>query len=227
MTREEIIAMFRVDNPAITERVMGDPQLHNLCEIGDKEICAETRCIVTDFTIDSTVTSPVSVYSARYDLTAEEDKFYDIDNNPGGGVSYDDNPLGLTSVAELDEQDPNWRTRPAGDPDKYYRRGRWLYFDRPIETADDEIRVYAVLISDDFDDNSKTPYNQLTYLEPYHYGIVLFLQKKAKMKVGSKSDELKALSEYNAYIQWMKRMITGGKAVPKQFRPTRNRYSTR
>ena len=194
MTRAEIVAMFKVDNPEITERVITDAQLHNWCKIGDKEICAKTRCIISDFTINSVATT--SVYLTRYDLTAHEPKFYAIDDYSGGGVSFDDDPLDLTSISQLDEEDENWRTRSAGTPEKYYRRGKWLYFDRPIETADEEIRIYCALISNSFDDDNKLPFNQLTYLEAFHYSVVLYLQKKAKMKIGNKADELKALSEY-------------------------------
>lgn len=222
MNRAEIVTMFRTENPEISSRVISNALLHEWILIGDKEICAETRCVVSDFTFDSLVTS--SVYLTRYDLTTQESKFYDIDDYPGGGVSFDDEPLEKTSVAALDEEDENWRTRSAGTPDKYYTRGKWLYFDRPVETAGEEIRVYAVLVSDDFDNDNKAPYNELTYLEPFHYAVVLFLQKKAKMKVGKRVDELKAIREYNAYITWMKKMIVSKKAVSIQFRPTPNRY---
>jgi len=224
MTRAEIIAMFRTENPEFTERALPDTRLHAWCKIGDKEIAAETRCIVSDTTFNSVVTT--SVYSTRYDLTDKISKFFDIDDYPGGGVSYDDEPLEKTTIAELDEENYNWRTRSAGTPDKYYRRGKWLYFDYPVKTADKVIRVYAVLISDDFDDDSKTPFNQLTYLEPYHYSLVLFLQKKAKMKRGNTAEEAKAIAEFSAYIKWMKRMLGAARLKSMKFQPTEGLYST-
>lgn len=229
MTRAEIITMFRGDNPDIPERVVGNTELHNWCKIGDKEICAETRCIITDFTFNSVASS--TVYTARHDLVAEESKFFDIDTLYGGGVIFDDDHLEETSPAKLDEDNPNWRDRTAGTPEKWYRRGKWLYFDTPILTADLEIRVYASLISDDFDNDGKSPFNEITFLEPYHYALVLYLQKKAKMKAGKPGEEIKAQREYNDYIKWMKRMLTGGKAVPILYRPVeslyQNSYSSR
>jgi len=91
MIRSEIFTAFRAECPEITERVVGDSLLAVWAKLGDKLVCALTRCIVSDFTFNSVATS--SVYSTRYDLTTEESKFYDIDENPGGGVSFNDVPL--------------------------------------------------------------------------------------------------------------------------------------
>lgn len=226
MTRSEILTSFRTLNPEIDTNVMTDPQAHTFLKQGDKEICAITRCILGDFTITSAATT--SVYTTRYDLTAYESKFYAIDDYPGGGCSFDDDPMGLTSIAELDEEDPNWRTRSAGKPEKYYRRGKWLYFDRPISSsyASKTIRVYCSSISDAFDDDNKTPFNQLTYLEPFHFSLVLYLKKKGKEKIGNTNDELKANKEFDTYVSWMKKEIGATKISPITFRPASMRYGT-
>jgi len=217
MTRNEIIEAFRDENPTIDKRVVSDAVLYDWCKVGDKIICALTRCIVTDVAFDSVVTT--SVYNTRYDLSHEIDKFYDIDDFPGGGVSYDDDPLEKTTVAELDELTPNWRTNSAGTPDKYYRRGKWLYFNCPVSTAAKEIRVYAVLVSDDFDNDSKTPYNELSYLEPFHNGINKYLQWQAKIKTRETQDAATAKAEFYDYATWMKKMIGGNKFGPIRFIP--------
>ena len=226
MTRLDIIDTFRVENPELTDRVITDAQLYEWCLIGDKEVCAITRCILSDFTITSAATT--TVYNTRYNLTTYESKFYAIDDYPGGGVSFDNTPLRLTSIAELDEEDPNWRDRSAGEPEAYYRRGQWLYLDRPISSsyASLTIRIYCSLISNDFDGDNKAPFNELTFLEPFHYAMVLFLQKKAKMKVGKPNEELKAVKEYNDYVAWMKKEIGATKISPIRFQPPANRYST-
>lgn len=222
MTREEIIAMFRADNPKITTRVISNTKLYNWCKLGDKEVAAQSRCIISDFTIASVAS--VTVYTARYDLSVAEPKFYAIDDYPGGGVSYADEPLERTSVAELDEEDSNWRSRSAGDPDKYYRRGKWLYFDRPIKTAGDVIRVYAALISDAFDDDSKSPFNSLAHLEPFHGAILKYLEWRTKQTVGKRQDAIKARAELDDYIGWMRKEISGGRVTPIHFRPAPNYY---
>ena len=220
MTRADIIDTFRVECPEFSSsRSLTNPQLHVWCKQADKEICAKTRCIVTDFTFNSVAST--TVFTARHDLTAEESKFYDIDDASGGGVNFDNEPLEETSPAELNEEDAYWQERSAGLPEKYYRRGKWLYFDRPVSStyASKTIRVYASLISDDFDDDNKTPFNQLGYLENFHYAIVLYLIKKAKAK-GEKQAELKAIQEYNEFVKWMAKEVSGAKARPIQMTPS-------
>jgi hypothetical protein len=222
MILTDILDVFRAENPELTERVISDVLLKLWAKQGDKEICALTRCIVDDYTFNSIVSS--TVYTARYDLISQIPKFYDIDDFPGGGVSFDDDPLEKTSVAELDAKDSTWRERSAGTPEKYYRRGKYLYFDYPVLTADLEIRVYASLVSDDFTGDNSTPYNGLTYLEPYHYGIVKFLQWKAKQKVGKPNEAIAAQQEYSAYITFMKSQLGGNKFSPIKMRPEAGAY---
>ena len=217
MTRAEIIAMFRADNPDIPDRVISDAKLHNWALVGDKIVCAISRCIVADEVFNSVATT--SVYDTRYDLTDKIGKFYDIDDFPGGGVSFDDDPLDKTTVAELDHETPTWRTRSAGTPKKYYRRGKYVYFDRPIKTAALEIRIYAVLVSENFNNDNITPYNQLTYLEPFHNGINKYLQWQAKIQVGKPGEAQIAQKEFYDFATFMKKMITGGKVSVIRYQP--------
>lgn len=86
MILADIIEFFRIENPEITTNRISDALLKKWCLPADKEVCAITRCIVGDFTFNSVVST--SVYLTRYDLTTYEAKFYDIDDYPGGGVSY-------------------------------------------------------------------------------------------------------------------------------------------
>lgn len=209
MTLDDILTALRAECPDITDRVVTDPLLKIWAKQGDKEITAITRCIVSDYTFNSVTSS--SVYTTRYDLTAMIPKFYDIDDFPGGGVSFDDEPLTKTTVSELDSEESGWRTRGAGIPEKYYRRGKYLYFDYPVSTANKEIKVYCSLISDDFTGDSSTPFNGLTYLEPYHVAIVKYLIWRAKLKVGKPNEGASAGKEFSEYIQWMKQQLGGNK----------------
>ena len=217
MIRSEIRNTFRVENPEIDDRVATDVELNSWLLQGDKEVCAITRCIVSDFVITS-VTS-TSVYDTKYDLTDEEPKFFDIDEMPGGGVSFDDEPLEKTSVSELDADNKDWRKRNAGTPEKWYRRGKWLYFDYPVLTEDLDIRVYAVLVSDDFNDDNIMPFNQLSFLEPYHQVLLKYLQWKAKEKVGKPEEGMRARQEFLQYAEWMKKMISGNKISAIRIQP--------
>jgi hypothetical protein len=221
MTLTEILALFRTENPEIPDNVASDTLLKLWAKQADKEVCAFTRCIVSDTIINSVATT--SVYNTKYNLTDLIPKFYDIDDFPGGGVSFDDVPLTKTTVSELDVEDESWRTGSAGTPEKYYRRGNYLYFDTPVLTADLEIRIYASLISDDFTGDDSTPYNSLEMYVPFHYAIVKYLGWKAKAKMGKPQEAQLAGQEYMSYLTLMKKEIGGDKfssitMVPKGLR---------
>lgn len=212
MTRSEIIEKFREENPEITERVVSDVVLNSWCLFGDKEICAKSRCIVGETTFHS-------VEDQRaYDLTALVTNFYDIDAYPGGGVCYDDDPLEVTTIAKLDSDEDGWRSYASGTPEKYYRRGKYLYFEKAPDASDIDILVYTVLASDDFSNDNQEPFNGLTYLRPFHYAMNLYLTMKAKAKIGKVEEAmLKSRQEYNEFLVWMMKTIRGGTYAPIQF----------
>lgn len=213
MTRTELVAKFREENPEITIRVLTNTVLYSWLEEGDKEISMKTRCIVDQ---DGT-TITTALNDQYYDLTAEISEFNDVDEYPGGGVTYNGKRIEEKTMAQLDQENPNWRSRSAGTPKAYYRRGKYLYLDRPIDANAYDIKVYAVLISNAYN-TDVMPFNQLQYLEPFHYSLIYYLQKRAKMKVGKTGQEIKALQEYDNYIKWMKRELGGGKYTAIQYR---------
>lgn len=214
MIRSDIIEQFREECSEITSRVIADSVLNSWLKLGDHQFCAETRCIV-----DQDGTSwDTAVNDEYYDLTAKITNFYDIDEYPGSGVLYNGKRIGKTTMAQLDTESPSWRSRSVGTPRKWYRRGKYLYVDRPIDTAGtDYMKVYSVLLSTDWDADV-APYNQLTYLEPFHEAMVLFLIKKAKAKIGKEEEALKAQAEYTAFVGWSKRQLGGNKFSPIYFR---------
>jgi len=217
MTREEIVEKFRTENPDITKNVISDTLLYDWCLTADKEICAATRCI-TDQNGTTITTAEDDSY---YDLTDKIDKFYDIDDFPGSGVLYNSKRIEKTTMAKLDEDYPNWRSRSSGTPREWYRRGQWLYLDRPIDSKEYNIKVYSVLISDDFDDDDITPFNQLSFLEPFHDGINKYLQWRGKQKKGNDNEAMIAKQDYMDYIAWMRKTIGGNKFGPIYFQPKR------
>ena len=215
MTRTEVIDQFRQENPEITARVITNTVLNSWLLFGDKDFCAKTRCIVDQ----AGTTISTSENDTYWDLTSKITSFYDIDEYPGGGALYNNKPLTKTTIAELDKDtNGGWRNYSSGTPKKYFRRGKYLYVERAIDSEEDDLIVYAVLISDDWDSNV-APYNELTHLENFHYGMVLWLQWKAKAKIGKREDALKAMAEYLDYVKWAKRELGGGKYGNIFFRP--------
>lgn len=213
MTRSEIIESFRVQNPEITSRVITDSQLYSFCEEGDKMFCAETRCIVDQ---DGTEWD-TAVNDEYYDLTSKITNFYDIDDYPGSGVLYNGERIIKTTMAELDMDSKSWRARSAGTPKKWYRRGKYIYVDRPIDTASLKFKVYAVLISDDWNADV-APFNQRTELEPFHESMVLYLTMRCKNKIGKPEEAIMARQEFAEYMKWAKRQLGGNKYSPVYYR---------
>src|SRR3990167_5298619 len=214
MIRSEVIEKFRQENPEITSRVISDTTLNTWCLLADKQFCAATRCIVDQ---DGTAWN-TAVNDEYYDLTSKITNFFDIDNYPASGVVYNGKRLEKVTMAELDQEAINWRARSAGTAKKWYRRGKYLYLDRPIDTAGTNyMRVYAVLKSTDWDSDVE-PFNQLSYLEPFSEAILLYLQKRAKAKVGKPEEAKAAQTEWVDYISWAKAQLGGNKFGPIYFR---------
>ena len=219
MTRSEIISKFREQNAEFTSRVITDTVANSWLLFGDKDFCAKTRCIVDQ---DGTTIS-TSEDDTYVDVVSNIAKFFDIDDYPGSGVLYNNKRLKKTTMAALDEESAGWRDRGSGTPTKWYRRGSRIYFDRPIDSNGEDVIVYAVLISDDWDSNV-APYNELTYLEPYHNGMVLWLKYKAKFKVGKEKDALIAKAEYEDYVKSVKGQLGGDKYSAIHFAPPAGMY---
>jgi hypothetical protein len=214
MIRSDIIERFRTECPEIPSRVIPDALLYDWCADGDKEFCAETRCIVDQD--GTTITTVEDEY--YWDLTAEISNFYDVDDYPGSGVLYNGKRLTKCTMADLDNESLNWRARGSGVPKKWYRRGKYLYLDRKIDSAIDDLIIYAVLISTDWT-TDVAPYNQLTYLEPFHPAMILYLKKRAKAKVGKPEEAIAAAQEYGAYLNWAKKQLGGNKFSSVYFQP--------
>ncbi len=212
MTRIEIKNRFRQENPDMTANVISNTILDSWCEAGDKEICARLRLIKSSTSFSSVVGTDT------YNLMTRITNFYDIDEYPGGGVIYDDRRLTMKTIAQFDEERTNWRTASNGTPYDYARYNQNIILGRkPVSVK--TIQVYAILLSDDFDDDNILPFNEYTYLEPFHYSLVLYLTMRAKGKVGKDEDAKKAREEYEEYLKWMKQEVNRGTHGEISFRP--------
>jgi len=204
MNRSEIRDAFRQENPEITDRVVSDTVLNTWILSADKEVAAATRCIVSNDV--ETISSVVD--SQYYDLETNISKFFDIDDMPGGGVYYDGLPLVKKTAGEMNTISRSWRGNGSGIPRYYWRRGKYLWFEKPCSAVVD-ITLDVVYVSDDFDSDLKTPFNGLNHLEPFHDAIVAYLRVKGKQKLGKYGEAQNADEEYKKYLSWMKRQISG------------------
>lgn len=220
MNRSEIRETFRAENPEITERVVTDAVLNAWMLRADKEICAITHCILSN----TAETFTAVVNTQYYDLEANIDKFFDVDDLPGGGVYFNNKPLKKATPAEMNFVLRTWKTSASGTPKKWWRRGKYLWFDRAPSAAS-TIAVDTVYISNDFDSDAKTPYNSLGHLEPFHDGILKYLQWRAKQKIG-KPDEAKiAKDDYTSYTKWMNSKVREYNNAAILMRPRARNYS--
>jgi len=213
MNRGEIITRFRGENPEITTNVASDTTLQSWCEVGNAEIARKARLIKGDTTFSAIVGV------SQYNLSNEIDKFYAIDELPGGGVSFNDKRLESESIASLDMKRPSWRTASNGTPKDYYRRNQYLYLGTPPDATSD-IQVYCVLLADPLDDDDKTPFNQLEYLESFHYSLVLYLKMRTFMGKVKKPDIAQlAQQEYQNYVTEMTNEVNREIYQEIRFRP--------
>lgn len=213
MTRSEIRQRFRDENPEITERVITDATLNSWLISGNLEIATMTRCIVSN--VSQTFNTVAS--TKYYDLTEKISKFYDIDDMPGGGVYYDDVPLKKVTIGEMNYRFKNWRTAGTGTPRVYWRRGKFIWF-HPTPNAVQDVDIDCVFIADDFNSDAVEPFNQLTHLEPFHDGLVKYLQRRTKQKIGKPEEAAQAEKDYMVYVKWMGKTIRGANQGAIHFR---------
>lgn len=214
MTRADLRTKFRAENPEITSNVASDVTINSWMLTANDEICCETRCIVTN---ESETFNSV-INTQFYDLEVNISKFYDIDDMPGGGVYYDDTPLTKGSAAEMNYTSKNWKTRSSGTPKKYWRKGKYLWFDRAPDAVV-EIAVDCVLRPNDFDNDAEEPFNELGHLQSYSDGINKYLQWRTKQKVGKQDEAMIAYRDYLSYVKWMKSRVKASKYGAVFIRP--------
>lgn len=215
MTRQEIREDFRTENPEITDRVITDALLNSWMKKANKEICAIARCIVSN--VSSTFTASTS--AQYYDLESLISKFYDIDDSPGGGVYFNDIPITKSNPAEMNQNKRTWRSSSTNTPKKWWRRGKYLWFD-VVPSAAEDVDIDSILLPDDFDADEKEPYNELGHLQVFSDGINKYLQWRCKQKVGKPEEAMTAQKSYYEYTTWMKKMVNSSKAAPIFLRPT-------
>jgi len=213
-TRAEIRERFRAENPEIDVRVIPDATLNSWMKTANKEVCAETRCIVSN--VASTFNTTIGLQ--YYDIQSLISNFFDVDELPGGGIYYNDVPLEKKSPSEMNGLRRSWRSGDSGTPKYWWLRGRYLWFDRAPDAAQD-VDIDSILIPDDFDSDSKSPFNEQTHLQIYDDSINKYLQWRTKAKVGKVDESAIAKADYMSYIKWMKSSVGKMRASVIQMRP--------
>ena len=217
MTRTEIIAAFRAENPDIPSNVVTDPTLNSWLIEGNKDFCMQTYCITGSGSFSATVGTDT------YDLTDSDsdayiENFLDIDEFPGGGVTFNGKRIRFVTKSDLDHKTRSWRSNSNGTPEKYFMRGESITFERPPSVAS-TITVDAILYPDDFDNDNIEPFNQRPSLSGYSYGLVYYITFRAKRAKKKKATADAAELEYQNYVTRARKRIRKGTHGPIQFRP--------
>lgn len=219
MLMSDIIQRFRDENPELDQSTIPDATLMSWLLIGDQEICMKVRLINQQDVNINAVASQGS-----YDLTKTTPYFFDIDESIGGGLVYFNTSGTYKRIypktkAWLDNNNSQWRTASSGTPRYYYRYGQYINVYPTPDTTIVNFNVDLILLSNPFNNLNIMPYNQLPYLAPFHYGLVLYLQWRAKIKIGKDDEADAAYKLYSMYVQWMIDTIGGGKYGEMEFRP--------
>lgn len=215
----DIIQRFRDENPELDANVIPDATLMSWLLIGDQEVCMKVRLIIQEG-----VNVPAIQGQNTYNLTTLSNLFFDINEQPGGGIcqfntSTSYKRLTKRTKAWLDVNNAQWRIASQGTPRYYYRSAQnFIVYPTPDNTITN-FTVDIVLLSNPFNNLNIMPYNQLPYLAPFHYALVLYLTWRAKAKIGKDEESDTALKAYSGYVEWMIKTIGGGKYDEIQFRP--------
>lgn len=205
--RSSIRAKFRAENPEITDRVVSDSTLNSWMATCNEEVCGETRCITSE---DSFVINSV-INIQRYDLESTISNFLDIDDNPGGGVYYDNVPLSKSSPGGENYRNKRWKTSDSGIPKRYWRRGKFLWLNCPASESGIEIAIDCILTPNVLDSDDEEPFNGIQHLQVFCDVINKYLQWRCKAKVGKSEEASTAYRDYLTYLAWMKKKVKGGK----------------
>ena len=215
----DIIQRFRDEYPELDANVISDATLMSWLLIGDQEVCMKCRLI----TVENVNITAVPGQN-KYSLTSLNPLFFDINESYSGGLVYYNTSGSYKRVypktkAWFDNNYSQWRTASTGTPRWYYRQNDYIVtYPTPNDTVSN-FNVDLVLLSNPFNNLNIAPYNQLPYLAPFHYALVMYLQWRAKIKIGKAEEADTALKAYSGYIQWMINTIQGGRQGEMEFRP--------
>jgi hypothetical protein len=219
MLMSDIIQRFRDENPELDANVIPDATLMSWLLIGDQEVCMKARLIIQEGVNITAVQG-----QNTYNLLTLNPLFFDISEQPYGGIcqfntSTSYKRLTKRTKAWLDVNNAQWRIASQGTPRYYYRSGQNIIV---YPTPDNTITKFTadiVLLSNPFNNLNIMPYNQLPYLAPFHYALVLYLAWRGKVKVGKDEESDTALKAYAGYVEWMIKTLYGGKFDEIEFRP--------
>lgn len=219
MLMSDIMQRFRDENPELDQSTISDTTLQAWLLIGDQEVCMDQRLITVE-----NVNIPAVTGHNQYNLTSLNSFFYDINESYSGGLVYYNNTgyykrIYPQSKAWLDNNYSQWRTATDGTPRWYYRQNNYIVVYPTPDSTIVNFNIDLVLLSNPFINLNQVPYNAYAYLAPFHYALVLYLQWRAKIKIGKDEEGMAAYKLYQQYLQWMRKYVQGGRMGVIEFRP--------
>lgn len=164
---------------------------------------------------------PSDNQSDPLDITADENyvtlptNLLVIDSE--GGVFFKDSDgdwqeLDYKDMAWLDAHKVDWRNADSSSdgPDYCYQRGNRLYFYPALdEDRSDGIFLYYGIAPTRMTGDDDEPFDEITYLDPYHYLVALRVKIEAKGAKKKWNDRDKLLVEYTTRLAEMDAFIHG------------------
>jgi hypothetical protein len=212
MTRQEIREMFYEQTTEADKlRNAKETTIDSWLTEGEKDFVMRTYCIVEEYSTTTTLNV------RNYDLLDLEPLFLDVDID-SGGVWYDDESLTQTTQSQLSNEDRKWRNHLGGTVNKWWLRKSTVWLDKNPKASKTLIVSIAKkpnpLIQD-----SQIPFDELSYLEPYHIALVKYLQMRFKSSLGKEEGAMISKSEYEGYINECKDRLSTGRSGSASFEP--------
>jgi hypothetical protein len=191
------------DSTSVTNSpTWSDAELNTRNNDVQRNIAQYTRCIYAQYL--TTPTAEVREYAKPTNcITIDRVSMINVSST---SASNQFKKLTAITLGGLDRDFPTWESYTSGLPTKYYERGNYIGFERPVSAtycSTGSIKVDYYKYPADMTSDSDEPFDSLDYLELYHDIIVLGVVIKCKQDEGKGAEAQTLQGEYVSQINLM------------------------